>query len=216
MLYEQGQSGIQGWIDKVHQQGRRSETAAKLTDNLAGDLERFTGSVETAFIQAGSGGNDALRALVQRATSVVNALGEIPGPATLATGALAALALVGPKAFLSFRQYKSDLDAAGVSIAKISERAPRLGRGLDIASKAAKGLGVALAASVAASAAFDGEIDHIGTKQLTRDLLSSADAAGVLNAALAVNTGTGTQFASGIDSLGAALAETFNPSTASR
>jgi TP901 family phage tail tape measure protein len=39
VLYEQGAVGIQKWIDKTNDAGYAASTAAKLTDNLSGDME---------------------------------------------------------------------------------------------------------------------------------------------------------------------------------
>lgn len=80
VMYQQGADGIQGWIDKVNDSGYAAETAAKMQDNLAGDLEKLGGSFETVFIKSGSGINDFLRGLVQGAEGVVDAFGKIPAP----------------------------------------------------------------------------------------------------------------------------------------
>ncbi|WP_413454608.1 phage tail tape measure protein [Glutamicibacter sp. FR1] len=89
VLYEQGAAGIQDWINQVNDAGYAAETAALLTDNLAGDLERLGGSFDTVFIQSGGAANEALRGLVQGAEGLVDALGEIPAP-VLGAGAMLA------------------------------------------------------------------------------------------------------------------------------
>ena len=80
VFYEQGEAGIQGWIDAVDDSGYAAETAAAKTDNLKGDIERLGGSLETAFIKAGSGANGALRGLVQGVDGAVDAFGRLPEP----------------------------------------------------------------------------------------------------------------------------------------
>ncbi|MET0416377.1 MAG: phage tail tape measure protein, partial [Actinoplanes sp.] len=76
ILYEQGQDGIQGWIDKTNDSGYAAETAAIKTDNLAGDLERLKGSLETAAIESGGGLNQGLRVLTKAADGLVTALDD--------------------------------------------------------------------------------------------------------------------------------------------
>ena len=78
ILYEQGSQGIDTWIAKTNDSGYAAETAAKKTDNLAGDLERLTGSLQTMAIEAGGGANGGLRTLAQGATAVVDAIGSLP------------------------------------------------------------------------------------------------------------------------------------------
>ena len=65
------------------------------------------------FIQTGSSANSCLTTLVQGLTGLVDAVGKIPGPILLAAGGLTTLALTVPKGILQFREYKSNLDAAG-------------------------------------------------------------------------------------------------------
>ncbi|WP_203723793.1 phage tail tape measure protein, partial [Actinoplanes teichomyceticus] len=78
VLYEQGASGIQTWIDKVDDQGYAADTAARQTDNLIGDIERLKGSLETMAIESGSGANGGLRMLAQGANAVVDRFAELP------------------------------------------------------------------------------------------------------------------------------------------
>jgi TP901 family phage tail tape measure protein len=80
VLYELGAEGVRDYTDAVNDQGAAGRNAAVQLDNLAGDLEALKGSIETALIQAGSGGNDALRALTQTATEAVNRIGALPAP----------------------------------------------------------------------------------------------------------------------------------------
>lgn len=80
VLYEQGSSGIQDWINKVNDQGYAAEVAAKKTDNLAGDVERLQGSLETLSIESASGATSGLRTMVQAADRLVNSVAAIPAP----------------------------------------------------------------------------------------------------------------------------------------
>lgn len=91
VLYDQGATGIQTWIDAVNDQGYASRQAAELTNNLSGDLERLGGSLDSVFIRSGSGANTVLRRLAQGAEAAVDAIGGLPEPLlstmTLLTGA---------------------------------------------------------------------------------------------------------------------------------
>jgi TP901 family phage tail tape measure protein len=80
VLYESGAAGIHKWTDAVNDSGFAQEQAAKLTDNLAGDLERLGGSLSTVLIEGGSKATGVLRFLVQAATDGVDAIGSLPGP----------------------------------------------------------------------------------------------------------------------------------------
>ena len=80
VLYDQGAAGIQGWIDKVNDQGYAATTAAARMDNLKGDLEGLSGSWETLMIKMGSSAQTPLRSIVKFADQVVDALGNMsPG-----------------------------------------------------------------------------------------------------------------------------------------
>ncbi|OOB91186.1 phage tail tape measure protein [Rathayibacter sp. VKM Ac-2630] len=80
VLYNQGADGIQAWIDKTNDAGYAAITAAIKLDNLAGDMEYLQGSIDTALIQAGSGANEVLREMTQRATDLVDWFGALPAP----------------------------------------------------------------------------------------------------------------------------------------
>ena len=94
ILYEQGAEGIQDWIRKVDDSGYAADTAATKLDNLKGDVEAFTGALETALIGTGEGAQGPLRTMVQLATGVVNVYNRMPGPVQAAAGALAGFTAV--------------------------------------------------------------------------------------------------------------------------
>lgn len=103
VLYKQGGEGIADWTAKVNDAGYAQETAAIKLDNLKGDLEAFSGSVETALIKTGAAGDGMARSLVQSATSVVNAYGDLPDTAqqtALGIGSVVAVAGGAASAFL--------------------------------------------------------------------------------------------------------------------
>lgn len=102
VLYKEGADGIAGWTAKVNDAGYAAETAAKLNDNLRGDLERLGGAFDTLLIQMGSGAQGPLRDFVQMLTGLVEIGGDvfaflssIPTPVYLLVGALTAARLLG-------------------------------------------------------------------------------------------------------------------------
>lgn len=203
VLYTEGADGIAKWTSEVSEQGAAAEQAAKLTDNLKGDIERLGGAFDEVFISTGGSANGALRTLVQGAEGLVEVIGGIPGPVLLAGGALSSLALVGPKAVSGFREYRTNLDTLGLSMGKIEKRAPRT-------AKAIRGVGLAaggLAAYGTALAIFGDDLNSIGSEQLIRDLRETSDAIGTINAAIAkADDGT-----SDVQDLGKALEVSFDP-----
>jgi TP901 family phage tail tape measure protein len=107
VLYQQGGQGIQTWIGKVNDAGYASETAATMTDNLAGDIERLKGSIETMAIESGSGANGGLRKLTQGVEGLVDQFGRMPsavsGSMTVIAG-IGGVALIGLAAFVKLRK----------------------------------------------------------------------------------------------------------------
>jgi TP901 family phage tail tape measure protein len=104
VMYEQGSAGIEKWENAVNDAGYAAETAAIMQDNLAGDIEKLGGSMDSVFLKSGSGANDFLRGLAQGAEDVVDAIGSIPGP-ILSIGAtitgVVGIAALGAGAFLN-------------------------------------------------------------------------------------------------------------------
>ncbi|MCY0928300.1 phage tail tape measure protein [Streptomyces sp. H27-H1] len=84
ILYEAGAQGVDGWVKAVNDSGYATRVAATMTDNLAGDLERLKGALETALISSGSSANGVLRDMAKALTSVVNWYGQL-NPSTQST-----------------------------------------------------------------------------------------------------------------------------------
>lgn len=104
VLYRQGGEGIQSWIDKTNDAGYAAETARLKTDNLAGDLERLGGSLDSFLIGMGSGGNGPARELVQLLEAIVDVAGAVPAPMMGAAAAgLLLTAALGGTAFAATR-----------------------------------------------------------------------------------------------------------------
>ena len=102
VLYNEGESGIRDYIAAVNDQGAAAEVARKKTDNLMGDIERLTGSLEALFIESGTGASGGLRDLVQMATGLVEAVGSLPAPVLTAGLVITGLAGAGLLAFSAF------------------------------------------------------------------------------------------------------------------
>jgi TP901 family phage tail tape measure protein len=93
VLYKIGAAGVKEYTDAVNDNGAAARTAAKLTDNLAGDIERLKGSLETALIQSGSGANNVLREMVQAIGAAINAYSALP--ASVQSGTMVIIGLTG-------------------------------------------------------------------------------------------------------------------------
>jgi TP901 family phage tail tape measure protein len=153
ILYEQGGAGIQDWINKVNDAGFASETAAKLTDNLAGDLERLKGSLETLAIESGGGANSGLRVLAKSAEAVVDQFGQLPSVVSggmVVLGALGGVLALGAAGWVKMRRSNAD---ALEELRNTGPSGERAARGLEATTKWA---GRAAAAFVAAQIAAAG------------------------------------------------------------
>jgi TP901 family phage tail tape measure protein len=140
VLYKEGGAGIQDWINKTNDAGYASKTAAALTDNLSGDIERLKGSLETLAIQSGSGANGGLRVLTKGLGALVNQVAGLPSAVTSTgtvlvglTGGAALLGAAWLKARASTAKFRAELEEMGPAGAKASAG---LGRTISVASKA--------------------------------------------------------------------------------
>jgi TP901 family phage tail tape measure protein len=78
VLFTDGAAGVQKWKAAVNDSGYAAATASALTNNLAGDLERLRGSLETIAIESGGGATKGLRTLAKGANETVNAFADLP------------------------------------------------------------------------------------------------------------------------------------------
>ncbi|MFF0823067.1 phage tail tape measure protein [Micromonospora haikouensis] len=180
VLYEQGSKGIQGWITKVNDQGYAAETAAKKTDNLAGDIERLTGSLETLAIESAQGSTSGMRTLVQAADRLVNSLGAIPAPVQNAGVVIAAVGGAALLAAAGAAKLRTSSAAALTSLAEMGPTGTRAAKGLERAAQWAGRAAIALAAVQTASALL-GESTNAQIAPLAKGLAefgAGADAAG--------------------------------------
>jgi TP901 family phage tail tape measure protein len=207
ILYEQGAAGIRQYINAVDDQGAAARMAAKQMDNLKGDVEQLKGSLETAFIQGGKGGNAGLRSVVQSLTSLVNKFGEL-SPATQAAVVKTAAVVSGlllltggtMKAVAAFQSFRTSLERVGISQEKQIVGAKNLAKAL-------------IAVGTAAAVSKIGNDDNnLGANKLTKDLLSGSDAAKSLAATWTEAAKRAQGFDSPIRSLGDALDVALKPS----
>ncbi|MFD8949468.1 phage tail tape measure protein [Streptomyces xanthophaeus] len=126
ILYEAGAEGVDGWVQSVNDAGYATRVAATMTDNLAGDLERLKGSLETALISSGSSANKVLREMAQVLTSVVNWYGQLsPGvqsSVTVMAGLAGVLGFVGTGLLLMLPRImavRAELVALGVTAVRV-------------------------------------------------------------------------------------------------
>ena len=102
-LYQAGAEGVAKWTDNVNDQGYAAEQAARMTDNLNGDLEQLGGAFDSALIKTGGNANGILRDMVQLLTGLVDWYGSLPPEIqswTLALGVGTAAVTLATGAFL--------------------------------------------------------------------------------------------------------------------
>ena len=159
VLYEQGGAGIEDWTSKVNDAGYAADTAARMQNNLAGDLEKLGGSFDTVLIQSGSGANDVLRGLVQGLEGLVDGIGKVPGPVLGVATGLAAL--VGGAGLLAgglvtvipkIQATREAMELLAPSGSKANAALSKTGR---IAAGAATGLAAVATAATLAQPALD-------------------------------------------------------------
>lgn len=180
VLYKEGAAGIDAWTKKVDDQGYAAEVARIKLDNLKGDLEALSGSFETALIGMGEGANGPLRSLVQNATDVVNAFGQMPAGAQQAVlgivggGGLVLLGVAGlGKLVVSI----STATSAMVEMGFVSEAtAGKLTTGAVKGAKVVGKLGAAFAAAALAAQVLGEESDPTSADQWTKALLKTTAA----------------------------------------
>lgn len=213
VLYDLGAAGVEKYTAAVNDQGAAARMAKRQMDNLAGDVEQLRGSLETAFIKVGSGGNEGLRSLAQSATAAVNAFNDL-SPATqsnivkLAAFSAGALILGGAvaKAITTFTALRGAIAATGMSLDVVKTKAAATGVNLGAAAAGAKKLGVALvAAQIAGSAANAAMSDSFDTTRFTRGITSVSQATNILNSQID-NTGVN------LGGLGDMIHYAFDPS----
>lgn len=78
VLYSEGSEGIAGWMKAVSESGYAAEQAAAKNNNLKGDLENLSGSMESLMISVGEGAQGPLRKMVQGLDTLVDVFAGLP------------------------------------------------------------------------------------------------------------------------------------------
>lgn len=91
-LYEAGESGVNKWTKAVSESGYAAEQAAAKNNNLKGDLESLSGSMESLMISVGEGAQGPLRKMVQGLDTLVDAFAGLPSGAQQTIVVMASLA----------------------------------------------------------------------------------------------------------------------------
>lgn len=161
ILYQEGADGINKWESAVNDAGYAADTARRMQNNLAGDLEKLGGSFDTVLIQSGSGANDVLRGLVQSAGSLVDVVGQIPGP-VLSVG-VGLVGVTGGALVLGsgLVALNAKIATTRAALALLAPAGTRAGTALAVAGKAAAGATSALVAVAVAATVAKPAIDNI-------------------------------------------------------
>jgi hypothetical protein len=132
VLYKEGASGIQGWINKVDDTGFASAQAAGKMNSLQGDVQKLAAAFQTDLIKAGESADGALRGIVQSVTGVVKTFGALPQPVqggvVAITAVVAAVGLIGGAVLLAipkivaFRAALEHPPREGVAVGKVFGR----------------------------------------------------------------------------------------------
>lgn len=91
-LYEAGESGVNKWTKAVSQSGYAAEQAAAKNNNLKGDLENLSGSMESLMISVGEGAQGPLRKMIQGLDTLVDTFAGLPSGAQQTIVVMASLA----------------------------------------------------------------------------------------------------------------------------
>lgn len=159
VLYQQGASGIADWTEKVNDQGYAAETAAIKLDNLKGDVEELSGSVETALIKTGAAGDDFARGAVQGATALVNAYNDMPSSAQTAALSLGAVVSAASLASGAFLVLAPRIAATRAAMATLNTEMPRTTAAMTGLGKVAGVAAALTAASIGADLLVDAIAD---------------------------------------------------------
>jgi TP901 family phage tail tape measure protein len=146
VLYSEGRAGIEEYVAAVNDHGAASDVASTKMDNLAGDVERLTGSLQTLFITSGSGANGGLRLLAQTAEGLVNFFGKLPPPVLSTLTVIAGLGGAGLLAAAGVLKARSMLLEMQDALGGAETRAGRLTGKLGALAAAAGKVGLVLAA----------------------------------------------------------------------
>lgn len=194
VLYAGGAAAVDSWTRKVDDAGYASKTAAIQLDNLRGDIEKLTGSLQSDLIEAGSGANTTLRGMTQGATGAANAFGEMPGAVQGGATALVALGGTALVAVGAFGTLAPKVTATRTALAEMGAAGQVANRGLGALGKAG-GYGIAILAL--------GETVRLATNELTKLQGRGAPAVDALTSSLVKFADSGRIAGAGLQGVGA-------------
>lgn len=162
LLYQSGADGVREYVDAVDDQGAAQRMAAEQLNNLAGDVEEFSGSAETALISLGNVMDPVLRSLTQGGTDTLNVFNDFA--ASDAFGAIednvTNLGAIGAEAFEEMADAFTDM-LGGITASDVNEFFYRAAAGAEELAESMEGLG-GLAAGVGAALASMGARSVLG------------------------------------------------------
>ncbi|WP_314325432.1 phage tail tape measure protein [Paenarthrobacter ilicis] len=194
VLYEQGAKGIADWTAQVNDSGYAAATAAIKQDNLAGDIEKVGGSLDSVFLKSGSGANDVLRSLAQSANTLLDSIGEIPGPLLQTSLGLAAVTGGGALVAGMFLTTFPRIIETKKAFDELSASSPKAASGLSKVGKAAATAGAALVVLQAAGAlskTWQGETKSV--EDYAQAFLTLGKSSADIDAVVRSTGGLGTQ-----------------------
>lgn len=77
-LYEAGAKGVENYTRKIQQAGFAERQGQALMGTLKGSFEQFSGAVETALIRIGGQQSGIVKNVVDGATNIITAFGQLP------------------------------------------------------------------------------------------------------------------------------------------
>jgi len=164
ILYDEGADGIASWIEKVDQSGYAAESAARMVDNLKGDIEGLQGSVDAAMISVGSAADGPLRMFVQTLDGLVDRFNGMPEAAKQALFWVGSFGAVGATALGSYLLLVPKVAEFNAALTHLSPAAARAARGVGmLARQGALVAAVAGGVTLATEAVVQGARDLRGT-----------------------------------------------------
>lgn len=193
-LYKAGADGLNEMTAAVNDNGYAAATAAINQDNLAGDIEKLGGSLDSVFLKSGSGANDVLRSLSQTAEALIDTVGNVPAP-LLQTGlGLAAVTGAGALVAGTFLTTFPRIIETKKAFDELAESSPKAASGLGRVGKAAAAAGgalVALQVAGAISKTWQGEAKTV--EDYAQAFLTLKTSTSDLDAVVKHTGGLGTQ-----------------------
>lgn len=92
IIMDAGKQGVEDWTKAVSESGYAAEQAAAKNNNLKGDLENLSGSMESLMISVGEGAQGPLRKMIQGLDTLVDTFAGLPSGAQQTIVVMASLA----------------------------------------------------------------------------------------------------------------------------